>query len=680
MKFLHPEFLFALSAIAIPLIIHLFNFRKYKKLVFTNVSFLREIKEQTQNKSNLKHLLVLFSRILFIAFLVLAFAQPYFPKKNENIAPDRNLVCIYLDNSFSMNAEGENGRLFERARTMVYQIIEKYPENQQYLFLTNNFESRHQYQAGKEDVQFFLDDVQLGAAFRTLPEILAKNASLAENFDGSKSIYLISDFQESMFEGEFPKLDSTYAINLLALENGSKRNLYIDSVWFNDPIRKLNQPENLKLALVNDSEDDLIDVPVKLFINNTQKALGNASLAAGERLEMELSYLITEAGNQKARVEVADYPIVYDDVFYFTYKIDSVSKILLIHQDDSIQAFQKLFSKDPNFKLETRQVSKLNMDAISDFSLLILHGVNQVSSGLTLEMQKFVDDGGTLCIFPGKDIDMEGYNSLLKALNAGEIGAYERKKLAISDWQYEHAFFKDVFEKKPTNIDYPKSFKNYIVKNTSGVFGSKLISLANGNSFLSLHQKNEGKTYLFSNPLYLSSGNFSQHALFVPTMYQIALSAKLRQQNFHFLGAMDYQLSGRDFKKDLTYLLRDSEHETELIPDISNSGNTWFLKEYGEIQEAGIFEILERDSKVAKEYLALNYHRNESEMKFVESLQVKKIFESNDIEGVEILNAQATDISFQINSGGESDGLWKIFLILAIIFIFAEILLLKFLP
>ena len=47
MQFLYPGFLFALAAIAIPIIIHLFNFRKFKKVYFTNVAFLKEIKHET---------------------------------------------------------------------------------------------------------------------------------------------------------------------------------------------------------------------------------------------------------------------------------------------------------------------------------------------------------------------------------------------------------------------------------------------------------------------------------------------------------------------------------------------------------------------------------------------------------------------------------------------------------
>ncbi|MBL0031994.1 MAG: BatA domain-containing protein [Bacteroidetes bacterium] len=90
MQFIYPEFLFALSVLAIPIIIHLFNFRRFKKIYFTNVRFLKEIKQDTQSKSKLKHLLVLLSRLLALTFLVLAFAQPFIPAKQIKFRRVRN--------------------------------------------------------------------------------------------------------------------------------------------------------------------------------------------------------------------------------------------------------------------------------------------------------------------------------------------------------------------------------------------------------------------------------------------------------------------------------------------------------------------------------------------------------------------------------------------------------------
>src|SRR3954469_9249095 len=109
MHFIYPGFLVALAALSIPVIIHLFNFRRFRKIYFTNVRFLKEIKQDTKSRSRLKHLLVLFSRLLALTFLVLAFAQPFLPAKTNSAIGQSRRISVYIDNSFSMDALSKNG-------------------------------------------------------------------------------------------------------------------------------------------------------------------------------------------------------------------------------------------------------------------------------------------------------------------------------------------------------------------------------------------------------------------------------------------------------------------------------------------------------------------------------------------------------------------------------------------
>ncbi len=76
MQFIFPAFLAALAVIAIPVIIHLFYFRRFKRVYFTNVRFLKEVKK-TSNRRKLRNLLVLLMRCLAIAAMVLAFNSPF---------------------------------------------------------------------------------------------------------------------------------------------------------------------------------------------------------------------------------------------------------------------------------------------------------------------------------------------------------------------------------------------------------------------------------------------------------------------------------------------------------------------------------------------------------------------------------------------------------------------------
>ena len=138
MSFIYPQFLLGLLALGIPIIIHLFNFRRARKIFFSSNQFLLNIKKATSTKLKLKHYLILFSRLLFIFFLVITFAQPFIPAKEKNI--QSNQAIIYLDNSYSMsNYVDEDLTAFEAAMLFIEQIIKVYPQNAQFLLLTNDF-------------------------------------------------------------------------------------------------------------------------------------------------------------------------------------------------------------------------------------------------------------------------------------------------------------------------------------------------------------------------------------------------------------------------------------------------------------------------------------------------------------------------------------------------------------
>jgi len=126
MNFVFPQFLWALSALSIPIIIHLFNFRRTTRVYFSNTRFLRQVNEETTQKRKVKHLLVLISRLLFIFFLVLAFAQPFLPAEDQ-VNSGRNIV-IYLDNSFSMSAQvADKMRALDAGTSFVSEIVEVFP-------------------------------------------------------------------------------------------------------------------------------------------------------------------------------------------------------------------------------------------------------------------------------------------------------------------------------------------------------------------------------------------------------------------------------------------------------------------------------------------------------------------------------------------------------------------------
>ena len=240
MQFLYPSFLWALLAIAIPIIIHLFFFRRFKKVYFTNVKYLEEIKEETSSRNKIKNLLILLSRILAVGALVFAFAQPFIPQ-GDTVKKGNNAVSIFIDNSFSMNALQNEIPLLDIAKEKARQIINAYSEEDKFQILTHAFEGRHQRLVSKEDALSLIDEIEISPSVRELSKVVNRQKQAINSKEENEILYLISDFQESINDlGSIQ--DTTVEINLLPLQAVQEKNVSLDSVWLESPVPMINQP------------------------------------------------------------------------------------------------------------------------------------------------------------------------------------------------------------------------------------------------------------------------------------------------------------------------------------------------------------------------------------------------------------------------------------------------------
>jgi len=170
MSFLQPQFLYGLMALSIPVIIHLFNFRQTKRVYFSNSKFLQQVKESKSARQRLKHLLILASRLLFLLFLVIAFAQPFIPSKE--LETQQGLVYIYLDNSLSMGNEVANNlSAFDQAIQRAERIIQLYPRETRYKLLTNDFSSPLRVFRTKDEILDLLTEVEQMGVQRSFTDI-----------------------------------------------------------------------------------------------------------------------------------------------------------------------------------------------------------------------------------------------------------------------------------------------------------------------------------------------------------------------------------------------------------------------------------------------------------------------------------------------------------------------------
>ncbi|OQX76925.1 MAG: hypothetical protein B6D61_08040 [Bacteroidetes bacterium 4484_249] len=545
MEFVNPGFLYGLIAISIPVIIHLFNFRRFKKVYFTNVSFIKELKLQTQKQSRLKHLLILLMRILAIAAIVLAFAQPFIPISENIIKPnEKNAVSIYIDNSFSMEAESEKGTLLDEAKEKAKEIAGVYKSSDLFQLLTNDFEGRHQRFVSREEFENLVGEVTISPVVKTIQEIIVRQTDLlSDNPARQKTAYEISDFQKGIVNGEINVEDSAVNVFFIPLRAINADNLYIDSCRFSAPVQQVSQSVELKIKIGNSSANAYEKIPVKLKINGQQKALASFDIDPDSFTEITLSYTNYDSGIQYGELEITDYPVMFDDKFYFSYYVTDVTPVLCINGNAHLQNGQSenvyinsMFANDSSFLFRNVNEGNIDYSSLESYQLIIFNGLKEISTGLAQEAKRFVSNGGSLVIFPSEDINFDSYRSFMNSMNVGHYTSLDTADTRVSYINLEHPLFNDVFDEIPENIDLPYVFKNYRISVVTQSRQESLLEMQTGGVFLNMYPVEGGKVYLFAVALQTSFSNFPKHAIFVPTMYKIAVSSVIEDNLYYTIG------------------------------------------------------------------------------------------------------------------------------------------------
>jgi hypothetical protein len=387
MRFVYPEFLFALLLVAIPIIIHLFNFRRFKKIYFTNVKFLKDIKEETTSRSKLKHLLVLLSRILAVSFLVFAFAQPFIPVGNKSVVSNDKTVSVYIDNSFSMESVTREGTLLDEAKKKAREIAMAYKPSDNFQLLTNDFEARHQRIINREEFLDLIDQVKTSPATKNLSEIVSRQTDALNNSGAkSKLIYLLSDYQKTSADIKDLHADTSVTINLIPLNEQATANIFIDSCWFTSPVIQVNKPCELNVRIKNSSDNDLENVSLKLAINGNQKSLAGIVSKANSTVDTKLNFTLSENGWQKGELSITDHPITFDDTWYFSFEVKQNLQILCINKKSESPYIKALFSSDNYFILNNSNAEQIDYATLPRNNVVFLNELNSVSSGLANEL------------------------------------------------------------------------------------------------------------------------------------------------------------------------------------------------------------------------------------------------------------------------------------------------------
>ncbi len=670
MKFSNPNFLYALFLVIIPIIIHLFNFRRYKKFVFPNIKFLKEVEQKTSSVKNLKHLWVLISRVVFLSALVFVFAGPYIDKGDSNLNKGNKKVSIFIDNSFSMDLLGKEGNLIEIAKNKASTIVKSYNPADRFQILTHDMTGAMQRLLSRDEALEQIDKIQVSSKTHYYSEILNRQKAALENDPEKKSVFFqISDFQKSFFDWE-NNSDSALDLRLIPLNTQDLNNLVLDSVYLEVPFVKSGSSVELKVRVKNFGKQVIENAGLNLFINGVQKGIQNFSINPGSEEWLSVFFIADKEGWLDCRLELNDESVKFDNSLFFTLYVKPQMRVMVINGKQSSNFPSQAFYTDSFFKVSNIDINQINYGEINNHSFIVLNGPEEIGSALSDELVKFVQNGGDLCVFPPTSNELSSsWKNFLSNFNIALSNSIENKE-KISEIDFENPLFDGILEKKSNDIAFPEVFRVFSGNSTSRK-GIILMKTLSGKPFLEEINDFDGKLYIFYSALNSDWNNFGKHGLFLPSLFSMAFNSEKLSKSYYYLGTNENAKISVNQKGEQAIKLR--KEKKEWIPGFSFKSNELWLDFSEGPDEVGIFDVINSgDSLLSK--LAFNYNRAESNPELIKTDDLSQIL------GAKVLDVKNDQVlKSEILSLEEGIPLWKWFLILSLAGLVSEILILRFL-
>jgi len=649
MQFKHPEILYALLLLIIPIIVHLFQLQRFVKVPFTNVAFLKNIERQTRKSSQIKKWLILISRLLALSCIILAFSQPYFSKSSTQQQVN---VTIYLDNSYSMQAKGEKGELLKSASQKI--IENNNLQNGIFTLITN--EDNLQY-LDANGLKNELINLQYSPNKLDLNTVLLKaKSNFEDEINTLNKIVLLSDFQNINIENKIDFTIVNAAVSLLKLSPKEVPNIYLDSV----SLEQKSATEITLNVLVKSNQMITETIPVSLFQDATLMGKTTAKFANTNR--QTIQFTIPNSTHFNGKVSLIDDGLEFDNDFYFSISAPEKTNVLSI--GNPAEFLSKIYTEQ-EFNFTASPLSDLNYNNIQNQDLIILNELVDIPAELQRSLSEFMENGGNLAVIPFQNANIDSYNRLLNAFQAGKISAKIEKEHLITSINYGHPLIDDVFEKKVTNFQYPKTSLHY---QNSSRNSSDILKFDNDSPFISSVKNKNGTFYWVSSPLNKGISDFTQSPLVVPIFYNFSKTSLKTTQLYYTIAPENNIEIKASIGKD--EVLKISNETNAFIPLQKVSPNKVDLTLTDVTLQSGFYNVSSNDEVLKT--IALNYNREESNANYADLKSLVGKAENA------IIYTSIDDLFNEIGNQHKINWLFKWFLAFSVLFLFIEMLLLKY--
>ena len=607
-------------------------------------------------------------RLLFLASLILAFAQPFFNKNNSKAAGNK-LQFIYIDNSYSMSAKKGARSMLDMAKEAARKQVRKAPPGSRFVLLTNDKPASYRPEPA-DKVYTEIVATEESAGSRTVNQVLAVVQSIisqggAELQKAGAELYYYSDFQQCAF----PVLpDKALMQNItfygLPVQTTEAQDIYIDTAWLTTPVLQTGKSNYVVVRTHCTGAQPKENPVLNLTINGQVKSAASLNFADKKESVDTLNFQVNDAGWQAIMLTVNDAGMRFDDTFRITARSSPNLSILVLNEGQPNPYIQAAFRAYNGFRLNQVDITTAPKEW-KDYNLVILNGITHIDDALGKALNEALLQGQSICVFPGRTANVQLINDGLKQVGDIHIAGIDTAIQSASSIQQGSALVKDLFEKIPENVQLPVANWHYIISAGLSANQQSVLSFRNGDPLLARYMPSKGQLYLCATSADLQSGNFPGSYFFTPFLYVMAMQSG---------GSSIYAITAGTQQPVYLTMANVSERNTvhiygrdvDIIPPQRPNGAGLDIYIDQAVQQPGFFDLAPAGGGDTTK-IALNQDKRESQLDFRDINALRNEWKGDNIKWLSI-----TDNGSIADNDTGSFPLWKVCVFLALVMLAAE--------
>lgn len=664
-QFLFPAFLIAGLSLLVPVLIHLFNLRRYKTVLFPHTRFLKNLQLHSRKQSQLRYKWLLALRLLFLLFLVLAFAQPFFGKKDP-VLSGRRLQILYIDNSWSMSVRQGQRSMLDLAKEQARQLL--LSREGDFLVLTNDALQAY-VPLSRQQALEAVARIGYTPLIRSSAQVISGIRSLlGEDLGGGADLYYITDAQKNSFASRpDTALLRQIRFNGILVRQPEVNNFYIDTAYFELPVLQTGRDNKLVVRSRYQGKADLTVPVIQLSVNGQLKSAVTPSFNQNGQSLDTLSFPVNDAGWQRIVLSTGDHSVHFDDTFLIAARSTAGLSVLVLNGSGSNAYVQAALRSYQGFRVMEKQSVDMPED-ISAYNLILLQDISRLEPSLAARLKEALQSGQNVCLFPAANADVASINAGLAQMADIRLAASDTVTQTISSVQSQHSLLKDMFEHIPENVQLPVVHRHYPVQAGLSSGQQSVFSFRNGDPFFASYPVGSGQLYLCASPADLESSNFPGGYFFVPFLYQMASLAKGND-----VYAVTSGQSQPIFIQGRPGQTRDRVHirggGLDLIPPQRAEGMGVYLFAGSAVQTPGFYTA---ENQGDSTLIGVNMNRLESDLAVWSAAELQQQWSGRDISW----SLAGDGKPLGTGTAGSAFPLWKLCTILALLMLALETILL----